>query len=241
MGIVYRLKNVVKSRALDSIGFRLIVPSIEIKAGECVALVGASGSGKSTLLDMLAMVLSPDFAWIFELVSKDSECTDIAAAWKRRDQNRLSEVRKRHIGYVLQTGGLLPYLTVRENIMLSRRLLNMKEDDTGDTLVHALGIRRHLDKLPGLLSVGERQRVAFARALAHRPSIVIADEPTATLDPITARRLTAAVMELVKELKITLITASHDWAHVYNLNFRSLHQESREKEDGRLIESIFRD
>jgi putative ABC transport system ATP-binding protein len=241
MGIVYHLKNVVKSRVTDSVGFRLLVPSIEIQEGECVALVGASGCGKSTLLDMLAMVLSPDFSWSFELTAKDGQHIDIAASWKGRNQNRMSDVRKRHIGYVLQTGGLLPYLSVRENIQLSRRLLEMEDDGTVDTLLHALGIRRHLDKLPGNLSVGERQRVAFARALAHRPSIIIADEPTATLDPITARKLTAAVMELVKEMNITMITASHDWAHVYNLNFRSLHQESREKEDGRLVESLFRD
>jgi len=241
MGAVYRLKNVVKSRVQDGAGFRLIIPSIEIDEGECVALVGASGCGKSTLLDMLAMVLSPDFAMTFELFPRDGEHTDVAAAWRKHNQNRLSEIRKRHVGYVLQTGGLLPYLSVRENILLSRRLLHMNHDDTVDTLVSALGLARLMDKLPGLLSAGERQRVAFARALAHHPSIVIADEPTASLDPITARKITAAVMELVKELGITLITASHDWAHIYNLNFRSLHQESREKEDGRLVESIFRD
>lgn len=241
MSVVYRLKHVVKTRAVNEAGFRLVVPAIEIKAREAIALVGHSGSGKSTLLDILAMVLRPDEAARFDFIPKGADVTDVAATWERRDQNSLGDLRKRHIGYVLQTGGLLPYLTVRENIKLSRRLLHMSEDGTVETLTRVLGIERQLDKLPGLLSAGERQRVAFARALAHRPSIIIADEPTASLDPITSRKIMAAVMELVKELEITMITASHDWAQVYRHDFRSLYQKSTEKDGGKIVESIFKD
>ncbi|MGH8562759.1 MAG: ATP-binding cassette domain-containing protein [Gammaproteobacteria bacterium] len=99
---------------------------------------------------------------------------------------------------MLQTGGFLPYLTVGENIGLSRRLLGLPADGTVEHLARILGVERHLSKLPAFLSAGERQHVAVARALAHRPSIVIADEPTVSLDPITARRVLAAVMDLVK-------------------------------------------
>jgi putative ABC transport system ATP-binding protein len=239
--VVYRLKNVVKSRAIDGAGFRLFVPSLEIKAKEAIALVGYSGSGKSTLLDLLAMVLHPDSTETFHFAPNGEAATDVSAVWMERNQNRLSDLRKQHIGYVLQTGGLLPYLSARENINLSRRLLGMPDDDTAEQLAEVLGIRRQLDKLPGLLSAGERQRVAFARALAHKPAIVIADEPTASLDPITARKIMGAVMELIKELGITIIAASHDWAQVYHHDFRSLHQESSEKDDGKIVESVFRD
>ncbi len=241
MSVIYSLKNVVKSRIVDGAGFRLKIPSIEIKAQENVALVGHSGCGKSTLLDMMALALHPDSADDFTLSPAHDESQDIALLWKKKKQNTLAKIRKQHIGYVLQQGGLLPYLTVRENIELPRKLMNMPEDDSTRSIARVMGIHRQLDKLPGLLSAGERQRVAFTRALSHRPSILLADEPTASLDPITARKIMAVVMELVKGLKITMITASHDWAHVYKMDLRSLHQEAEVVENGNVYQSTFRD
>lgn len=241
MAPIYRLRNVVKSRVVAGAGFRLLVSKVEIGAGEQVALIGPSGCGKSTLLDLLAMVLQPSQAEVFDFAPGGAEPTDLRRVWARHGQNRLSELRSRNIGYVLQTGGLLPYLTVRENIRLSRRLLGMPNDDTVSSLARVLGIHRQLDKLPGNLSAGERQRAAFARALAHRPSIIIADEPTAALDPITARKIMAVVMELVKGLGITMIIASHDWANVYKMDLRSLHHRSRTCDNGAVVESVFSD
>ncbi|NNE64696.1 MAG: ABC transporter ATP-binding protein [Gammaproteobacteria bacterium] len=238
---VYTLKNVVKERLVGGVGFRLHVPDIKIKAEENIALVGYSGCGKSTLLDMLALILHPDKADAFSLHPVGEKSFDIDKFWQRRRQSRLSQIRKKHIGYVLQSGGLLPYLTVRENIELPRRLLSLADDDSINSIARVLGIHRQLDKLPGLLSAGERQRAAFARALSHRPSILLADEPTASLDPITARKIMAVVMELIKGLKITLITASHDWAHVYKMDLRILHQEAEPVENGRIYQSTFRD
>ena len=241
MSVIYSLKNVVKSRVVEGAGFRLLVPSVEIKAQENVALVGHSGCGKSTLLDMMALALHPDSADDFTLSPADDEPQNIAQLWQKKKQNKLAKIRKQHIGYVLQQGGLLPYLTVRENIELPRKLMNMPEDDSTRSIARVMGIHRQLDKLPGLLSAGERQRVAFTRALSHRPSILLADEPTASLDPITARKIMAVVMELVKGLKITMITASHDWAHVYKMDLRSLHQEAEVVENGNVYQSTFRD
>ncbi|MCP3689210.1 MAG: ABC transporter ATP-binding protein, partial [Gammaproteobacteria bacterium] len=224
--IVYDLKNVVKERLADGVGYRLIVPSIEVRAQENIALVGHSGCGKSTLLDLFALALHPDKVDTFTISPVGGKLHEVDKLWRRRRQSRLSQIRKHHIGYVLQSGGLLPYLTVRENIDLPRRLLKLADDDSIDSIARVLGINRQLDKMPGLLSAGERQRVAFARALSHRPSILLADEPTAALDPITARKIMAVVMELIKGLKITLITASHDWAHVYKMDLRVLKQEA---------------
>ncbi len=241
MSVIYSLKNVVKSRLVDGTGFRLQVPELKIHAEENIALVGHSGCGKSTLLDMLALALHPDAADDFLLTPSESENYNIAELWQRKKQNQLSQLRKQHIGYVLQQGGLLPYLTVRENIELPRKLMNLPEDDSTRSMARVMGIHRQLDKLPGLLSAGERQRVAFTRALAHRPSILLADEPTASLDPITARKIMAVVMELVKGLKITMITASHDWAHVYKMDLRSLHQEAEVLDNGNVYQSTFRD
>jgi len=239
--IVYSLKNVVKERVVENAGFRLQVPSIEIHAEENIALVGHSGCGKSTLMDMFALILHPDESDSFEINPADGKMDDIDKLWQRKQRNRLSQIRRQHIGYVMQSGGLLSYLTVRENIELPRRLLKLPNDDSIDSISRVLGIHRQLDKLPGLLSAGERQRVVFARALSHRPTILLADEPTAALDPITARKIMAVVMELIKGLKITLITASHDWAHVYKMDLRILKQEAGPIEDGRIYQSTFRD
>ncbi len=241
MTVVYSLENVVKERVTDGVGFRLVVPKIQISAEENIALVGHSGCGKSTLLDMLALILRPDGSDDFSLHPVDGDSSDIAQYWRRGSQSKLSQIRKQHIGYVLQSGGLLPYLTVRENIELPRRLLKLPDDDSIESISRVLGIQRQLDKLPGYLSAGERQRAAFARALSHRPSILIADEPTAALDPITTQKIMAVVMEVIKGLKITLITASHDWAHVYKMELRTLKQEAEVLDDGKVYQSRFTD
>ncbi len=241
MTVVYNLKNVVKERLTDGSGFRLVVPEIRIHAEENIALVGHSGCGKSTLLDMFALILRPDDDAEFSLHPVDGDSHDLSTLWQRKRQGRLSQIRKQHIGYVMQSGGLLPYLTVRENIELPRRLLELPDDDSINSISRVLGIHRQLDKLPGLLSAGERQRAAFARALSHRPSILIADEPTSALDPITAQKIMAVVMEVIRGLKITLITASHDWAHVYKMELRTLRQEAAAVDDGRVYESRFSD
>lgn len=241
MSVIYSLKNVVKDRFVDGHGFRLQVPSIEVRECEHVALVGHSGCGKSTLLDMLAMVLHPDSCDEFVISPPNDKAQDVSRLWNKKKQNRLAKLRKQHIGYVLQQGGLLPYLTVRENIELPRRLMNLPSDDSASSLARVMGIHRQLDKLPGLLSAGERQRAAFTRALAHRPSILLADEPTASLDPITARKIMAVVMELVKGLNITLIIASHDWPEVYKMDLRVLHQKAEMVEEGSIYQSSFYD
>ena len=241
MTIVYSLKNVVKERLIDGVGFRLVVPEIQIRAQENIALVGHSGCGKSTLLDMLALIMRPDSCEEFSLHPVNGNSDDLGKLWERDKQSKLSQIRKQHIGYVMQSGGLLPYLTVRENIELPRRLLKLPDDDSIDSISRVLGIDRQLDKLPGLLSAGERQRAAFARALSHRPSILIADEPTSALDPITAQKIMAVVMEVIRGLKITLITASHDWAHVYKMELRTLKQEAEAIEGGKVYQSRFTD
>ena len=121
----------------------------------------------------------------------------------------MAGLRSRHIGYVLQYGGLLPYLTVRENIELSRRLLHRPEEGAAEHWAERLNIADQLVKRPAELSVGQRQRVAIARALAHDPTVLIADEPTASVDPVNAARIMEVMVGLVDEMGVTLIVASH--------------------------------
>ena len=216
---VYRLQEVTKSWP-GEYGFTLSIPELTIQQAEKVALVGFSGCGKSTLLDLLAMVLRPDEAGEFVLFTQKGEELNVMDAWQRKRLDSLAQARMLHIGYVLQTGGLFPFLSVRENIGISRRGLGLPLDETVEDIAHRLHIERHLDKLPGQLSVGERQRVAIARAMAHHPSVVIADEPTASLDPINAEEIMSLFTALTYEYGVTLIMATHDWGKLGERGFR---------------------
>lgn len=200
----------VKSFDAGGTAFRLSIPRLDIARGAKLAFVGESGSGKSTLLELLAMILRPTEVGTFNFQpAADGETHDIAATWNSADADYLSDLRSRHIGYVLQSGGLLPYLTVRDNINLSRRLVHRSTDDVAEHWAERLNIAAQLDKRPAKLSIGQRQRVAIARALAHDPSVLIADEPTASVDPLNAERIMDLMVGLVDELGVTLIVASH--------------------------------
>lgn len=238
--LIYHLRDVVKTRESEGTGFRLRVPSLQIAMGEKIALIGHSGCGKSTLLDMLSFILQPSETGSFRFrPDRNDDPLDISGYWNKNAQNNLGDLRKKYIGYVMQTGGLLPYLSVRDNICLSRNLLGMKNNDKAiDDLAGHLGIKRHLDKFPAALSTGERQRVAIGRALAHRPSIVIADEPTASLDPIAAEKIMNLFIELVDELNMTVIVASHAWRHIKKLGLRQLSHRTQRTSDGKLTETV---
>ncbi len=235
---IYQLKDVVKARSTEGYTFSLRVPSLNIRRGEKIALIGESGCGKSTLLDMLAFILRPSAMQHFTFDAGEKNQADIVLAWKKHKRNRLAALRKSQMGYVMQTGGLLPYLSVRDNINLSRRILGMKDDGTIDYLAKELGLTRHLSKLPDALSTGERQRVAIGRALAHRPSIVIADEPTASVDPFAAEKIMALFINMVEEMNITVIVASHAWRHIKQLGLRRLEHHTRRSSDGRMTETV---
>ncbi len=189
--------------------FRLQVAELDVARGSKVALIGESGSGKSTLLELLAMIMKPTSFEEFVFTPSAGGAHDIGMLWRSAAADMLSALRSRHIGYVLQYGGLLPYLSVRENVELPRRLLGLPATNRATDLAEKLGIAAQLDKLPGALSVGQRQRAAIARALAHEPEVILADEPTAALDPANAERVFALLVELADAFGVTLIAATH--------------------------------
>jgi putative ABC transport system ATP-binding protein len=203
------LSEVRKSRGAGSQRYSLVIPRLQLRAGEQLAVVGPSGCGKSTLLDLLALVLAPDQAQQFEF-SPGAKAVDIAALWRAAGQNPLAELRRRHLGYVLQTGGLLGFLDVRGNIALSRQLLGLKDDGSVERLAEQLEIADQLQKKPAALSVGQRQRVSCARALAHGPGLVLADEPTAALDPLNAERVLQLLLARAREHGVCCVIATHD-------------------------------
>ncbi|MNH81551.1 Lipoprotein-releasing system ATP-binding protein LolD [Pseudomonas fluorescens] len=205
------IKNMLVRRGEGAQAHHVRLPHLRIGAGEILAVTGESGSGKSTLLEAIGLLLAPVELERFQLGPTHAQ--DIAQLLATDDQPALAAVRSRHLGFILQSGGLLPFLSVRDNISLPRRLLGMQaKSDHIDHAVDVLRLQGLLDKQPQALSIGERQRVACVRAIAHEPLLLLADEPTAALDPHSARRLFELLLSLVSSMGLSALVVSHDWA-----------------------------
>lgn len=181
------------------------IGQFKLDAGQQLALVGSSGSGKTTLLHMIAGIVPADAGKI--LFSADGQTTDIA---------QLSEAdrdvfRGQHMGYIFQTHHLLPGFTALENVLLGMSFTGRKHDvDWGKHLLKQVGLGDRLDYRPGKLSVGQQQRVAVARALANRPQLVLADEPTGALDVNNAQQVLQLILRLCSEVNASLLMVTHD-------------------------------
>jgi putative ABC transport system ATP-binding protein len=189
-----------------------VVPRFVLSSGEFVALVGESGCGKSTLLDMLALVLRPTACEVFRLFV-DRRPVDVKALWERDDEAELARLRRRNLGYVLQSGGLLPFLSVARNIALPMRMKGMLAVDYRlNALAERMGVTDLIGKKPQFLSGGQRQRVAILRAMAHEPRMILADEPTAAVDQARARSIVTDFHALAREHQACIVMVTHDRA-----------------------------
>lgn len=184
--------------------FTLQVPAMDVAAGDVVGLTGASGTGKTMLLEVLGLLRQPSRGSHYHLSG-----VNVVGMWQGKGPEP-AEVRGRMLGFVPQSGGLLPFLTVAENIGLSQRIAGRLDAEWLGGLVDILGLSGVQSLHPGALSIGQRQRVAIARALAHRPEVVIADEPTAALDPEAAETAMALLIEAGVTGGAAVIVSSHD-------------------------------
>lgn len=177
--------------------------SIEIKSGEFVALVGPSGSGKTSMLAMLAALLSPTSG---KIIIGGEDLSQMR-------ENQRAKFRGQKIGFTFQANNLVPYLSALENVELMLRL-NGKLDKAGKQrareLLVRLGLEERLNNLPSQLSGGQQQRVAIARALVHQPEVVLADEPTASLDTERAYQVVGTFADLIHEQDRAGIMVTHD-------------------------------
>lgn len=232
---LYSIRDLSLSRATGP-GYRLCLPRLDIAAGDRVAITGPSGCGKSTALDVLGLVLRPDEVACFAFAPPGQASADVAACWRAGKRERLAGLRQRHMGYVLQTGGLLPFLSVAENMELSARALGLADRrEHVAAIAKNLGIERLLSCLPDRLSIGERQRVAIGRALASRPSVILADEPTASLDPIHADLVLGLLLEAVAHYAVTLVLVSHSRDIVRSACPKEYHMVVSLRDDGRAV------
>lgn len=177
--------------------------AIEVRAGEFVALTGPSGSGKTTMLAMLAALLAPSEG---QVIIAGQDLTQM------KETQRV-KFRREKIGFTFQANNLVPYLTVKENVEMMLRLngKNSRPDrERVVELLERLGMGDRLNNLPNQLSGGQKQRVAIARSLIHNPSLVLADEPTASLDTERAFQVVQIFADLIHEQNKAGIMVTHD-------------------------------
>ncbi len=202
--VALEVKDVVKSFMVDGAPIYAVDKvSFSIKHGEFVALVGPSGSGKTTMLSMLAALLSPSGGEI-RIDGQDLS--------KMSERKRVV-LRREKIGFTFQSNNLIPFLSAQENVELMLRLngrLNHGERIRAAELLARLGLSDRLTNLPAQMSGGQQQRVAIARALIHNPTLVLADEPTASLDTERAFQVVQTFAALIHENNRAGIMVTHD-------------------------------
>ena len=190
--------------------FTLEIGALSLQSGQTIALTGASGSGKTLMLEVLGLLRKPADGTQFQFHSS-TEQIDLAEVWALGVRSaKLAQCRGRMFGFVPQSGGLMPFLSVEENVALPQRIGGQIDHDWCRRLIGRLGLDDVGKLRPGALSIGQRQRTAIARALAHRPAFVIADEPTAALDPDSADQVLELLLEMAKDQECGVILSSHD-------------------------------
>jgi lipoprotein-releasing system ATP-binding protein len=201
---VVHLKNL--RRSFEQGGVRIDVlrgVNLEIRPGEIVALLGPSGSGKSTMLQAVGL-LEGGFEGVIEIAGTDAAALGADAR---------TALRRDHLGFVYQFHHLLPDFNATENVVLPQLVAGRREGEArarASELLTALGLGHRLDHRPSQLSGGEQQRVAVARALANRPALVLADEPTGNLDEATADRVLDEFLKLVRGEGSAALVATHN-------------------------------
>lgn len=202
--IALEVKDLVKTFALDGTTINAVDHvSFQVRSGEFVALVGPSGSGKTTMLSILAALLSPTSGQVL------IDGQDLA---RMNDKQRV-KLRRQKIGFTFQANNLIPFLTARENVEFMLRLngqANKEGRIRSSEILSRLGLSDRLDNLPAQLSGGQQQRVAIARALIHNPAVVLADEPTASLDTERAYQVVETFSHLIHENNRAGIIVTHD-------------------------------
>ncbi|AFH50836.1 ABC-type antimicrobial peptide transport system, ATPase component [Ignavibacterium album JCM 16511] len=210
-------ETIVPVKAVDNV-------SLQIDKGEFTAIVGPSGSGKTTLLNLIGGLDQPTSGKIFV------DGTDISTY----KEDELINFRLHHIGFVFQAYNLIPVFTAKENvefIMLLQNISKEVREKKAIDFIDAVGLKEKMNNFPTELSGGQQQRVAVARALASTPSFVLADEPTANLDSVSAESLLDLIEELNVKHNMTFIFSTHDEKVIKRAHRIIQHRDGRIEKD----------
>jgi putative ABC transport system ATP-binding protein len=199
--MIVKLENIEKVyyvggypiKALDNV-------SLKIKEGEFLSIVGPSGSGKSTLLAIMGCLDRPTKGKVY-LFDKDIS---------KLNDNQLSELRRKYIGFIFQQYYLFNYLNALENVQIGLRISGNKNLEKAKELLNKVGLGDRLYNYPNQLSGGQQQRVVIARALVNDPKLILADEPTANIDEKSAKELLDILKKLNEEENRTIVIVTHD-------------------------------
>ena len=198
--VLFEMKNIKKSFGSLEV---LKDISLQVEEGEVLSIIGPSGSGKSTLLNIIGGIESAD----------DGSISIEGERLADMKEKKLSQYRRKHLGYIFQMYNLIPNLTVRENIEVGAYLSDRPLDV--DELLHTLGLFEHQRKLPNQLSGGQQQRTAIGRAIVKNPDILLCDEPTGALDYNTSKEILKLIETVNQKYGNTVIMVTHNAAIQY--------------------------
>lgn len=204
----------------------IAIAGLNLEAGKTYCLCGPSGIGKTTALEMLSLATEPDVLGTMTFRTGRDELT-LDRLIARGDRAAITRIRGRFFGYMVQTSRLLPFLTVRENIRVSQAICGRSDPSYVETLMAELHIAALARSLPGDLSGGQRQRVGVARALAHKPRIVLADEPTSAVDQGLAARILTVISDYARENGAAALVITHNTALAEGFGLQPLALASR--------------
>lgn len=202
-------EHLVKIRRDARRTVRVELDLLTLEPGEACALVAPSGAGKSTALSLLALAAQADVARTYR-IEADGRTHDFAPPLAAGRKEALARLRSRFFGYAAQADNLLPFLTCLENVRLGQAFGRRGGGAEARKALKAFGVEHLAEAAPARASTGERHRVALARAVAGAPQVLIADEPTAALDPVTARDAFGVLVDHVRQTGAVLILATHD-------------------------------
>lgn len=201
--IVLDVKNVNKTYGQGETAVNALVDvSFSVKKGEFLLIVGSSGSGKSTLLNMIGLLDKPTSGQIYIDGTNTTTLSD----------DKVSAFRNSKLGFIFQFSNLLADLTVLENVLLPRNIQRTDQNALQEaiTLLKAVGLETQINKRANKISGGQAQRVAIARGLINKPTIVLADEPTGNLDSVTAETIVQLMKSMARKLNQTFVVVTHD-------------------------------
>lgn len=210
-----RIVDLEKTFQIDGQSFPILqIPEWNVEKGEQIALLGPSGSGKSTLLHIIGGVLTAD----------KGEVAVANQPVSKMNESERDTFRAKYIGYIFQDFHLIPSLTAKQNVelVLSMSIQRKEREDLIRSWFHRVGLTERMNHLPSQLSRGQQQRVAIIRALIGSPPVILADEPTGSLDWETAGKIMELLLEICVQENLTLITVTHD-LHLSGLFPKSVH------------------